>query len=83
MATANTTAAPQEPCVKPLGAAAVADLCKFISITKENPQALAMWDEYIRDGRPIIDGLFTTDRKPVLFLAKPLASFLGAEVNHD
>ncbi len=80
MATANTTAAPEQACVKPAGDAAMSDLCKFISITKENPHALALLDEYIREERPVIDAHVSADRHPVLFLAKPLASFLCAEV---
>ena len=80
MATANTTAAPQTPCNKPLGDKAMADLCSFIDITKENQAALAAWHQFLNEARPVIDYAVTADNQPSLFLAKPLADFLSHEV---
>lgn len=80
MATANTTAAPKKPCNKPLGDNAMADLCSFIRITKENPAAFAVWGQFLNDERPAIDCAVTADNQPSLFLAKPLAAFLSREV---
>lgn len=82
MATANSTAAHQVPCKRALAGDAMDDLCKFVSITKENQQALDVWNEYLKQERPVIEVATQADGQPLFFLSKPLASFIGAEVNH-
>lgn len=82
MATANSTAAHPQPCQKALASDAMGDLCKFISVTKENHQALDIWNEYLKQERPVIEVSIEAGNQPLFFLSKPLASFIGAEVNH-
>lgn len=67
---------------KALADDAMKDLCKFISATKENQQALSLWNEYLNQERPVIEVSTHADGQPLFFLSKPLASFIGAEVNH-
>lgn len=81
MANANTTAAHQQPCKKALADDAMGELCKFINIAKENQQALDVWNEYLKQERPVIE-IVDVDGQPVFFLSKPLAAFVSAEVNH-
>lgn len=80
MANANTTAAQRQSCKKALAADAMVDLCKFIGITKENQQALNVWNEYLTQSTPVIEVTTAADGQPIFFLSKPLASFVAEEV---
>ena len=81
MATANSTGLHTDQPM-PLAANAMAKLCKFVTITKNNKQAHAVWEEYLKQERPVIDVATDSTGHPVFILSGPLASFLGAEVNH-
>lgn len=83
MAAVNSNATNQPASNKPLAEDAVNDFSKFMSITKENQQALDAWNDHLKHHRVVIDGAIGADGKPFLFLNKQLAAFIGTEVNHD
>ena len=76
MATANFTE-PLTEQAKPLAADAMRDLCKFINVTNENQQALAVWNEYIKQERPVIDVAIDEAGEPVFSISKPLGAFIS------
>lgn len=79
MATANSTGLLSDK-TKPLATDAMLDLCKFIDVTKENRSALKVWDEYIKQSRPVIEVSTKEDGTSFFFLSKSLASFIKNEV---
>ncbi len=80
MATANSTAALNQPSGKALAANAMGDLCKFLNSAKDNPLALNAWNEYLEQERPVIEVSIQSDGQAYFFLSKPLASFIGTGV---
>ena len=71
---------------EPLNTKVQNDFSRFMEIAKTNLKAMAALNDHISNKRGLIEcsGKINDDGKftPVLYLAKPLAAFLGNDVSH-